>query len=156
MRSLNMILVLNLFMSPLAISAELTADEQAVWQLEETYWVYVRNQDIDGYLTLWDERFVGWPRFSKSPLGKESIASWIPPLHADSKLAFDYQLTQMTVRSFDDVVIVHYLVREMHRSTETGEVVSEDGPYRITHTWQRRNGTWQIITGMSASLVAGD
>jgi hypothetical protein len=30
-------------------------------------------------------------------------------------------------------------------------VVEEEGPFRITHTWQRHGGTWQIITGMSAS-----
>jgi len=61
---------------PLA-AAEMTADEQAVWRLEEQYWVYVAKSDLDGYLTLWDERFVGWPSFSPKPVGKDGIGGWI-------------------------------------------------------------------------------
>jgi hypothetical protein len=29
--------------------------------------------------------------------------------------------------------------------------VKENAPRRITHTWQRRGDSWQIITGMSAT-----
>lgn len=156
MRMLTRWTILTLIMSPLAWAADLTADEQAVWELEEAYWVYVKNQDIDGYLTLWDDSFVGWPSFSKSPMGKESIAVWIPPLHANPTLSYDYELKRMAVRSFGDVVVAHYLVHDFHRSAETGEIVTNNRPYRITHTWQKRNGTWRIITGMSGSLVEDD
>ena len=45
-------------------SADEARDEEAVWALEEAYWVYVKEQDLDSYRALWDERFVGWPGFS--------------------------------------------------------------------------------------------
>ena len=57
--------------------------EAAVWQLEEAYWRYVKANDLEGYRTLWDERFVGWPGFAEHPVGKANITDWIPPLHAD-------------------------------------------------------------------------
>jgi len=52
-----------------AIADEMNADEKAVWALEETYWVNVKSNDIPGYRSLWDERFVGWPGFSRQPMG---------------------------------------------------------------------------------------
>ena len=135
------------------LSADLADDEQAVWELEEAYWQYVKRNDIPGYRSLWDEKFVGWPGFSKAPLGKENIAGWIAPLHVDSSEIYDYELTQEAVRSFGEVVVAHYLVRSFFRSSETGEIVRKRGVSRITHTWQRRGNTWQIITGMSGSLI---
>jgi len=135
---------------PLTAQEKMTADEQAVWKLEEQYWVYVKNADIEGYRTLWDDRFVGWPSFSQTPLGKGSISDWIPPLHADPKQKYDYALERMAVRSFGDVVVTHYLVKEQWVSAETGQVIRSDAA-RITHTWQKKGTGWVIITGMSSA-----
>ena len=111
MRIFTVILLLSFLVSQVAYSDE-AADEEAVWALEEAYWVYVTNNDIDGYLTLWDEDFVGWPSFSKTPSGKETIASWIPPLHDNPSEIYDYEFVREAVRAFGDVVVVHYLVRD--------------------------------------------
>jgi hypothetical protein len=126
-------------------------DVLAVWQLEEAYWEYVKANDLEGYRTLWDERFVGWPGFSDSPVGKAEIADWIVPLHANPTERYDYELTRKAVKAFGDVVVAHYLVRDFFRDAVSGEVIRELDTYRITHTWQRRSNTWQIITGMSSA-----
>jgi len=150
--ALPRILLLLLLLLPLtALAEEMTPDETAVWHLEEGYWQYVKANDLDGYRTLWDERFVGWPDFAEHPLGKANIADWIPPLHADPARLYDYRLNEEAVRAFGDSVVAHYLVWEYWRDAATGAVVQEDPPIRITHTWQRRGDSWQIITGMSAS-----
>ena len=44
-----------------AAAADFTPEEQAVWQMEEAYWRYVQAGDVEQYVTLWHERFVGWP-----------------------------------------------------------------------------------------------
>jgi ketosteroid isomerase-like protein len=126
-------------------------DEAAVWQLEEDYWKYVKEQDLDAYRSLWDERFIAWPSFSPQPVGKKNVTDWIAPLHEDPIKVLDYELKRQAVRSFGDIVVAHYLVNIIHRNVKTGEVVDEDDWARITHTWQRRGTTWQIVTGMSAS-----
>jgi ketosteroid isomerase-like protein len=131
------------------VAGEMTPDEKAVWQLEEQYWVYVAKSDIDGYLTLWDDRFVGWPSFSPTPVGKESIGDWIRPLHADPEQKWEYTLEQKAVRSFGDVVVAHYLVNERWVSAKTGQVTRSQS-VRITHTWKKRGNAWVIITGMSS------
>jgi hypothetical protein len=152
MKSVTSIFLFLALLLPAALpAAEMTADEAAVWQLEETYWQYVKAADLDGYRTLWDERFIGWPSFSERPLGKANIGDWIPPLHADPARLYDYRLQMEAVRAFGDTVVAHYLGWDIWRDAETGAIVEESEPFRITHTWQRRGDTWQIVTGMSAS-----
>lgn len=145
-------ILLFLLLLPLtSVARDLTSDEAAVWHLEEAYWQYVKANDLDSYRTLWDENFVGWPSFAERPLGKANIADWIPPLHEDPARLFDFRLQKEAVRAFGDSVVAHYLVWESWRDAGTGAVVKEDAPIRITHTWQRRGDSWQIVTGMSAS-----
>lgn len=129
-----------------------SSDEEAVWGLEESYFVYVKNNDIAGYLTLWDERFVGWPCGNLKPSTIENIADWIPSLHADPSKIYEYELKREAVRSFGDIVVTHYLARQWFQLADTGEVLDED-QVRITHTWRRRGNTWQIITGMCGTWV---
>ena len=150
MRLICLLLLLSV-LPTLAPAAEMSVDEAAVWRLEEQYWQYVKAADLDGYRTLWDERFVGWPGFSPNPLGKADIANWIPPLHADPQRRYEYALKKEAVRAFGDVVVVHYLGWDIWRDTASGEIVEKSEPFRITHTWQRRDDSWQIITGMSAT-----
>ena len=152
MRIFSMIFLLTFF--PLAPAwSDSTEDEEAVWALEEAYWTYVKNNDIASYLTLWDENFVGWPSFSRTALEKVGISDWIAPLHENPSEEYDYKLTREAVRSFGNVVVVHYLFHESFRSKETGKLLRSDAPGRITHTWQRHGDTWQIITGMSAAWI---
>jgi len=148
----RLLLLASLLLVVPAISfAEPDADVLSVWQLEEAYWEYVKADDLEGYRSLWDERFIGWPGFSDGPVGKAEIADWIVPLHANPKERYDYELTKKAVRAFGDVVVTHYLVRDFFRDAESNKIVRELDTYRITHTWQRRGGKWRIITGMSGA-----
>ncbi|MFZ2237450.1 MAG: nuclear transport factor 2 family protein [Dokdonella sp.] len=146
----SMALALVLLLIPMVSVANPDADPNEVWQLEQKYWQYAKDNDVLKYLDLWDSRFVGWPGGNESPTGKDQIANWIAPLHSNPDEQFDYELSQKALRSFGDVVVVHYLARYFYRNPENLEIVRELGVSRITHTWQRRDGKWQIITGMSA------
>jgi hypothetical protein len=150
MRKIFVTILLSLFVSA-PLWCDSVADEKSVWNLEEAYWKYVKNNDVKGYSTLWDDRFIGWPGFSKEPMGKAHIGDWIAPLHKNPAEKYDCELTPKAVRSFGDVVVTHYLVHDFYRSASTGEIVRQSDQYRITHTWQRRGESWQIITGMSSA-----
>jgi len=149
----SVIVLAGMLISMSANAAELTDDEQAVWNLEVAYWEYVKSADIPGYRSLWDERFVGWPGFSEKPLDKSNIQAWVIELHSHPDSSVHYDLTMQSVRSYGDVVAVHYLARFSARSDTTGEVIGKESVSRITHTWQRQGDTWRIITGMSGTLI---
>ena len=147
-----LVLAMLLFLSPASFASP-QRDEAAVWKLEEAYWQYVKDNNVKRFQVLWDERFVGWPGFSDSPVAKAGVSSWILPLHSNPVQRYDYELTQKATKSFGDVVVVHYLVRAFYRDAKSDKVLKELGTSRITHTWQRRGKTWQIITGMSNAHV---
>lgn len=130
-------------------SQEMNADEEAVWALEESYWVYVENSDIEKYKTLWDERFVGWPGNNLTTAEKSNIADWIPILH-DEVSNPKFEIIKHAVRSFGDIVVAHYHYNLYSVDPETGNsTLVEDWSTKITHTWRRNGDSWQIITGMA-------
>jgi ketosteroid isomerase-like protein len=149
MRHLVFALFLGLGVSSLALTADFTPEERAVWQLEEAYWRYVQAGDVEHYVMLWHERFVGWPCFSAQPSDKSQIGGWVQEIR-DGHLKFTYELKPLAVRVFDDVAIVQYAAMYV---TEYGDGTrSGAGLWRkFTHTWKRTDGRWQIITGMCAA-----
>jgi len=61
-----------------------------------------------------------------------------------------YAIEQLAVRVTGDIAINHYRIKAQWVTRE-GAAARTDA-LRITHTWIRTNGTWQIIGGMSAPV----
>ena len=45
--------------------------------MEEIYWHDVQAGDVEHYLTLWHDAFVGWPCFASEPSDKSNIGGWV-------------------------------------------------------------------------------
>jgi Domain of unknown function (DUF4440) len=121
--------------------------EQAVWKQEHAYWEYVKNFDLEHYRALWHSDFVGWPQSSASPVRKANITDWIVA-HKGETLT--YQLEPAASQAFgDNLVVTHYWVTA---AWVAKGVKAKPGRSRLTHTWMRTNGVWQIIGGMSAPV----
>lgn len=131
-----------------ALAIELDADRTAVWQMEETYWRYVSSGDVEAYVALWHDDFVGWPCFSWMPTGKANIGNWVEEIR-DNHWTLTYDLRPEAVQLFGNVAVVHYAaeyVFDYGNGTKKGE-----GDWRkFTHTWMKVGEDWQIIGGMCA------
>jgi len=128
--------------SPQAL--KLTAGEQAVWEQEETYWRLLKADNRQGYLDLWDDRFVGWPRFEAVPIHKDKITRMM-----SERKVLDYKVERLSVREFrGDVVVTLY--RATVRSIDTTGSGESTHSSRLTHTWMKGERGWHIIGGMSA------
>jgi ketosteroid isomerase-like protein len=131
-----------------AFEQDLSTAEKEVWSMEETYWNYVANRDLKGYMTLWHEDFVGWPRGLKQPADKDRLIrgakSWFGSIKPES---LTFELTPHSVRIYGDVTIVHYLCSATWKDLKGNERSIND---RMTHTWMKQDGKWKIIGGMSA------
>ena len=122
--------------------------QNEVWQMEERYWKYVKEKDLHGYLTLWDEKFIGYP--GNNIIGnKAHITDWLMDLYKDKTGVFSYELTRKIENVFDDIVIVLYDVTHIW-TNEKNEVVKKK-TYKITHTWKKSDNGWLIIGGMGAN-----
>jgi ketosteroid isomerase-like protein len=149
MRNAACALLIGICFSPTAPALDFTPDEQAVWQMEEQYWRDVQAGDVESYLTLWHENFVGWPCFAWEPSDKSNIGGWVRDIR-DNHWKLTYQLRPYSVRVTGDVATALYAAEYI---TEYGDgTKSGTGIWRkFTHTWIKRDGRWQIITGMCAA-----
>ena len=126
--------------------AQQSADEQAVWKLEHSYWEYVKDQDVAGYKALWHENFVGWPSFSPQPLRKDHVADWMISYQAKGLRLKSYSLKPAASQATGQLVVVCYRITTEWtgpNGLETSETL------RVMHTWLRGDKGWQIISGMS-------
>ena len=118
--------------------------ERAVWEEEETYWHLLKAENRQQYLDLWDDRFVGWPRFETEPIRKDRITRFMA-----ERRGLDYKLEPLSVREYGkDVVIALY--RATVHGMDAAGTNENTRTSRLIHTWMKTEKGWQIIGGMSA------
>src|SRR5436190_22523560 len=127
-------------------------DETQVWELEKAYWEYAKANDLEKYRGLWHEDFVGWPTSSSTPMRKDHITDWITRNTSKGVKMQSYAIEQSAIQVTGDIAIDHY--RGKIDRAGPGLTESNTEVVRITHTWLRADGSWQIIGGMSAPVNA--
>jgi ketosteroid isomerase-like protein len=125
-----------------------------IWALEEAYWRYVYEADVEGYLALWHPDFIGWPCTPgcMHPVRKDAAEAWIWSIR-EQKLRLSVALHPEGIQDFGGVVVVHYSTPVISVYPD-GRATGKHSPYKFTHTWMRVGSTWQIIGGMCAPLDA--
>src|ERR1700730_3163284 len=83
--------------------------QRQVWNMEEKYWEFMKALDREGYISLWDESFVGWPYSLTDPIRKD-IIRLDPFSQLQGGTVKNVQLEPQAVQVFDDVAIVYYVV----------------------------------------------
>ena len=124
-----------------------TVDE--VWKMEASYWRFVRAGDVEGYRTLWNKDFRGWPCGDAHPATKATIGDWVKEIR-DKKIKFTYEVTPEGASSVGGVVVVYYRTPMIYEFPD-GHKESPKTTPKFTHTWMKVNGRWEIIGGMCGS-----
>jgi ketosteroid isomerase-like protein len=122
------------------------AEEQAVWDLEHSYWHYVEINDLTSYRNLWHADFLGWPRMNPAPVGKDHITDWITSQTAKGLTFKMVEFKPAALRVTGNTAVACYWA--------TSKWVDRNGAgeadtARIIHTWVKTGKEWQIIGGMS-------
>lgn len=121
-----------------------------VWSREADYWRFVKAGDVDSYVSLWHERFIGWPCGQDHPKRKASIGAWVQEVR-DKRITVASDFTQEGAQDFGKVVVVHYRFTRVDTYPD-GHVEGLGKQSKITHTWMKVGDTWQIIGGMCGTL----
>ena len=116
------------------------------------YWEYVKANDLDKYRALWHENFLGWPFVSPAPVRKDRITDWITANTSKSITLQSYSIEQLAIQVTGDLAMNYYRINATWANSTGAEVRTDR--LRITHTWTRTHGTWQIIGGMSSPVNA--
>jgi len=116
-----------------------------VWSGEEAYWRYVQSHNLQSYLALWSDDFVGWPRTTDHPVHKTDIGLLFQSGTLSRVMA--YELNRESVEMHGPVGIAFYRVKmRLNNANHSQSTITA----RITHTWMKKGDVWQIVSGMSA------
>ena len=137
-------------MSATAFGQNATSAEAQIWVLEKAYWQYVKANDCEKYRGLWHEDFIGWPLPDSAPVRKDHVTDWMTDNTSKGVALQSYSIEQLAIRMIGDVAIDHYRIKMSWANREEPDATTE--ALRITHTWIRTHGTWQILGGMSAPV----
>lgn len=129
-----------------ALAQDLSPEQKSVWAREQAYCTYLQNNDLEGYMSLWDDNFVGWPIHDPAPVTKNDIRQEVATeMKAGDKVTCNPVLQKVNVMG--DVAMTFY-VFEVTTTRKDG--TSRTRQPRITHTWRKNGNEWKIIGGMSA------
>ena len=148
MRSISAILLAAIACNA-ALAIEFDNEQEAVWQMEENYWRYVSSGNVEAYVALWHDDFVGWPCFSWTPSGKVNIGNWVEEIR-DNHWTLTYDLRPEAVQLFGNVAVVHYAAEYVYDYGD-GTKMGVGDWRKFTHTWMKVGEDWQIIGGMCAA-----
>ncbi len=121
-----------------------------VWRLEDDYWRFVIAGDVENYVSLWHDNFIGWPCGQEHPKRKATIGNWVQEVR-DKQIRVAVDLTREGAEDFGNVVVVHYRFTRVDTYPD-GKVEGKGKESKITHTWMRVGDSWLIIGGMCGTL----
>ena len=141
--------LLSILMSypQLAHAQQWTSAQKEIWELEDTYFGHLKDNNIEGMATYWHEDFVGWPSHSSEPLDRIAGRASMEELSKKRKF-ISYELQPQAIVIHSKIAIVHYLA-DVTLENQEGE--KKTASVRITHTWLDEGEGWKIIGGMSAN-----
>ena len=145
-------IILFLALTATSFGQNSAKDEAQVWKLEKAYWEYVKADDLEKYRALWHENFVGWPFVSPAPVRKDHITDWITSNTSKGITLHSYSIDQVAIQVTGNIALDYYRINATWADSAGAEVRTDR--MRITHTWIRMDGTWQIIGGMSSPVNA--
>ena len=70
---------------------EMTRAEREIWQLEESYWRYVRTGRVEDFRTLWHKDFASWPCQTPEPELPAGTGDWLTEIR-ERNLSVTYEL----------------------------------------------------------------
>jgi ketosteroid isomerase-like protein len=140
------VLLMLLAAAHLVMSQEMSLEQKAVWQMKEAYWRYKQTGNLTNYMNLWRDDFLGWPRMTDAPVGKDGIAGVFQDQTA-TRHDLSYEFPQKAVQVSDGIGVTLYSVKLTFKNNN-GQ--TETRISRITHTWIKRGGTWKILGGSYA------
>ena len=136
------ILSFLIVITSLNLTAQQWSPEQLeVWKAVQTYTDLANNGDVEGFLSYFDNSFLGWPYGSDAVHNKAERAAWIKyylPLSTNLVST----ITPEAIWVKDNFAFVHYYYADVSKDSE-GKVSAESG--RWTDILMKKDGKWIMI-----------
>ena len=122
-------------------SQQWSPEQLEVWKTVQTYTNLANKGDVEGFLSYFDDSFLGWPYGSDAVHNKTSRAAWIKYYLPLSKNLVS-TITPEAIWVKDNFAFVHYYYSDISENAD-GKISSESG--RWTDILMKKNGKWVMV-----------
>lgn len=125
-----------------SLYAQQWTDEQLeVWKSVQTYSDLANKGDLEGFLTYYDDSFIGWPYGSDATHSKTTRSKWVK-YYMPLSTTLVSTITPEAIWVKDNFAFVHYYYSNVNKDKE-GKISSESG--RWTDILMKKDGRWIMI-----------
>jgi ketosteroid isomerase-like protein len=124
-------------------SAQQWSDSQKeVWAGVEKYWDVSSSGDAAGFMTYFDDSYMGWSNQSRVPMSKANVSKWITQDAKDNSTVV-YSITPLTIWVKGDFAYVHYTYSMLEENKKTGKRTPSAGTW--TDILMKKGDKWVLI-----------
>ncbi len=136
------ILFVVVLLSGNTFAQQWSAEQQDVWAGVQKYWDVSAKGDVQGFLSYFDDSYMGWSNQSRIPQSKTNTSKWIEnDMNNNSTVVST--ITPLTIWVKGDFAYVHYTYAEITQDKKTGEKKTSSGTW--TDILMKKNGKWVMI-----------
>lgn len=142
---MNMVLVAGFLVFSLAgsgLAQDWSKEQKAVWSSVEKYWEVAAKSDVDGFLSYFDESYIGWSYASKVPQNKANTSKWIRNDFANNKSVL-YTITPISIWVKGDFAFVNYFYAQIEKNLKTEKETPSAGKW--TDILMKKGDRWVLV-----------
>jgi ketosteroid isomerase-like protein len=119
-----------------------SSEQKDVWAGVEKYWQVSATGDAQGFMSYFDDSYMGWNYQSKVPQSKANTSKWVENGLKNNSTVL-YTLSPLTIWVKGDFAYVHYYYAELDKNIETGKKENSSGNW--TDILMKKGGKWVLI-----------
>jgi ketosteroid isomerase-like protein len=139
--SLSVLLVL-LLLSGSSFAQQWSDAQKDVWAGVQKYWDVSSSGDAAGFMSYFDDSYMGWSNQSRVPMSKANASKWITQDAKDNSTVV-YTITPLTIWVKGDFAYVHYTFAQVEENKKTGKRSPSAGTW--TDILMKKDGKWVMI-----------
>jgi ketosteroid isomerase-like protein len=138
----SLILILLFLLYPVNLNAQQwTAEQKDVWKAVETYNDIAAKGDVEGFLSYFDDSYIGWDNESEVPHTKADIQKFVNYWMKKGKVVV-FTITPARIWVNGNFAYVHYYYTQVYEDKD-GKPFTERG--RWTDILMKKDGKWVMI-----------
>jgi len=118
-----------------------TAEQREVWKTIEEHWALNEKGDLNGYLSQFDESYLGWNYSSEVPRDFGTITKRVKYFYQNRKILL-YTIIPAKIWVKDDFAFAHYYYTTVSKDN-AGIVTTDSG--RWTDIFMKKGNKWLCI-----------
>ncbi|MBK7978418.1 MAG: hypothetical protein IPK06_00080 [Ignavibacteriae bacterium] len=134
-------LTFSIFTSNL-FAQQWSSEQKEVWAGIEKYWEVSSKGDVQGFMSYFDESYIGWSYQTVVPQNKSNTSKWITNEFKNNTTLL-YTLTPVTIWVKGDFAFANYFYSQIEKNNQIGKEEQTAGKW--TDILMKKDGKWFLI-----------